>query len=56
MLFLRHEPRAKALMSRLERKHGKAKALSVLAHRLGRTVYHLLAREKTFDAERFFAA
>ena len=55
MLFLRHEPRAKKMMNRMERRHGKGKALSILAHRLGRAVYHLLKREKTFDAEMFFA-
>jgi len=36
-------------------KHGKAKALSILAAKLGRAVYHLLRKQRTFDAERFFA-
>jgi hypothetical protein len=31
---------------RLERKHGKGKTLSILAHRLGRAVYYMLQREK----------
>ena len=56
VLFLRGNPRAQKLLRRLERKHGKGKALSILAHKLGRTVYYILARNKPFDEERFFAA
>jgi transposase len=39
---------------RLERKHGKGKALSILAHKIGRTVYFMLKRKRAFDASRFF--
>jgi hypothetical protein len=31
----------------------KAKALSVLAHKLGRCVYFMLKNEKVFDEKRF---
>lgn len=55
VLFLRGNPPAQTYLSRLTRKHGKGKALSILAHRLGRAVYHMLRREETFNAERFFA-
>ena len=41
------------LFARIERKHGKGKALSILAHKLGRAVYFMLARKKAFDLERF---
>ena len=44
------------LMNRLRRKHGKGKSLSVLAHKLGRTIYYMLLRGKPFDMERFLAA
>jgi hypothetical protein len=40
-------------MARIERKHGKGKALSILAHRIGRAVYFMLARKRAFDLERF---
>jgi transposase len=43
----------RSLIERLRRKHGKGKALSILAHKLGRTVYYMMAREKTFDMQRF---
>jgi hypothetical protein len=41
---------------KLEHKHGKAKALTVLAHKLGRAVYDLLTREQAFDLTRFVTA
>jgi transposase len=53
VLFLAKCPQAKVLLARIERKHGKAKALSILAHRIGRAVYFMLARQKAFDLERF---
>jgi len=56
VLFLRNNPKGQALMARLRRKHGKPKALSILAHKLGRAVYHLLQREIVFDMSKFLAA
>jgi transposase len=53
VLFLAKCPQGKPLLARLERKHGKAKALSILAHRIGRAVYFMLARKRAFDLERF---
>lgn len=55
VLFLRGNPAAQKLIDRLARKHGKGKALSILAHRLGRTVYHMLRKGEAFDSERFFS-
>lgn len=55
VLFLRGNPEAQRYLSRLERKHGKAKALTILAHRLGRAVYHMLRRGTAFDQARFLA-
>ena len=37
----------------LEKKHGKGKALTVLAHKLARAVYHMLKRTTAFDREKF---
>ena len=55
VLMLRHAEIAK-LMNRLRRKHGKGKALGVLSHKLGRTIFHMLKRGKPFALERFVAA
>lgn len=55
VLLLRHAD-AKRLMNRLQRKHGKGKALSVLAHKLGRTIYFMLRRKTPFNMERFMTA
>ena len=55
MLFVRHSPEGKKLRARLEKRFGKGKALSILAHKLGRTVYFMLQRGKAFDRTRFAA-
>jgi len=53
VLFLAKCAPGKRLFARLERKHGKGKALSVLAHKLGRAIYFMLTRNRAFDLERF---
>jgi transposase len=55
-LLLRSCPRAKAWLTRREKKHGKKRALGALAARLGRAVYHLLRKGVAFDEGRFFAS
>ena len=52
---LSHFPESKKLHGRLKRKFGKGKALSILAHKIGRTVYFMLKRNQAFDADRFLA-
>ena len=42
-----------AYLARLEKKHGKGKALSVLAHKLARAVYCMLHKKEAFDMQRF---
>jgi len=42
-----------ALLQRLASKLGKAKALSALAHKLGRAFYHMLHTKEVFDVTRF---
>jgi transposase len=54
LLMLRELPAAKSHVARLEKKHGKAKAISILFARLGRTVYWMLKRKEAFDANRFW--
>ena len=53
--FLRKNPAAKVYYERLVRKHGKGKALTVLAHKLARAVYHIWKQDVVFDQEKFLA-
>ena len=55
-LFLRGNPDAQHWLEKKTRKHNKAKALTILAHKLGRAVYFMLRRENLFDPERFLAS
>lgn len=55
VLFLRKNPDAQKAIQRLASKHGKGKALSILAHKLGRAVYTMLTKRKPFDQVRFMA-
>lgn len=52
VLFLRTNPQGQKYLTRLEKKHGKGKALTVLAHKLARALYHLLKRQTAFDMQR----
>lgn len=53
VLFLRGNEPAKKWLERQTRKHGKGKALSILAHKLGRAVYFMLKNKEVFDREKF---
>jgi len=53
-LFLRCGERAKKWLARQEKKHGKKKALAILAARLGRSLYYMLRKEEAFDEQRFW--
>ena len=54
VIFLRDNPPAKQYVEKLAKKHNKGKALSILAHKLGRAVYFILKRKEPFNAKRFF--
>ena len=56
VLFLRKNGPGQKYANKLRRKHNKGKALSVLAHKLGRATYFMLKRETAFDMKRFLAA
>ena len=56
VIFLRGNPRAKAYVERLTKKHNKGKALSILAHKLGRAVYFILKRKQPFNMDQFLPA
>jgi transposase len=51
--FVRHSEQGKKLRARLEKRFGKGKALSILAHKLGRAAYFMLVRGKAFDVTKF---
>jgi len=54
-LFLRMNPEGQKHLRKLAGRYGKAKAMSILAAKLGRTVYFMLRKERAFDMERFMA-
>ena len=54
VLFLRQNPPAQRFVEQIAVKYGKAKALSILAHKLGRAVYYMLQRKEAFDMTKFF--
>jgi transposase len=56
VLFLRQSQPGKDYVAKLEHTHGKAKALTVLAHKLGRAVYSMLTREQAVDLPRVISA
>jgi len=52
-LMMREMPEVKQRVEVLAKKHGKGKAMTIMSHKLGRTVYFMLKRKKYFDRERF---
>jgi transposase len=53
VLFLRKNPLGQTDLAMLARTHGKANALSILAHQLGRAVYFMLKRPEAFARHKF---
>jgi len=53
VLFLRGNEGAQRMHNRRVSRHGKAKALSILASDLGRAVYFMLRRKEPFDLNKF---
>jgi transposase len=56
VLFLRKNPQGMKYKKRLQQRYGKSKALSILAHRLGRATYYVLKRQQAFDMKRFLSS
>ena len=57
VLFLRHTKDGKKLLAqRSRRSTAKGKALSILAHKIGRAVFYMLSRGTVFSMEKFLAA
>jgi transposase len=53
VLFLRNNARGQQFLARLEKKHGKGKALTILAHKLAHAVYYMLTRDTVFEMDTF---
>jgi len=53
VLYLRGNKEAQKYLQKLQKRMSKAKALSVLAHKLGRCVYFMLKNETVFDEKKF---
>jgi transposase len=53
-LMLRVDERARRWKQRYEQRHGGGKAMSVLAAKLGRAVYHMQRKQEDFNEERFW--
>jgi len=53
VLHLRGNEKAQKYVLKLQKRMGKANALSALAHKLGRCVYFMLTNETLFDESQF---
>ncbi len=53
VLYLRGNEKAQKYLTKLQKRMSKAKALSALAHKLGRCVYFMLKNEVVFDETKF---
>jgi transposase len=54
VLVQKYYPEVKSYLDKLELKHGKGRSLSIMAHKIGRTIYYMLKNEKVFDINKFF--
>lgn len=50
-MLRRHGLAGQQYLARLAQKHGKGKALTILAHKFARAVYDMLKRNTAFDEE-----
>lgn len=53
IMLIRESDEIKAYHDKLKNKHGKAKSLAILSHRIGRAVYYILKNKQAFDMKRF---
>ena len=53
VLYLRGNDKAQRYLQKLQKRMNKPKALSALAHKLGRAAYFMLKHQRVFDEQRF---
>jgi hypothetical protein len=51
--MLRERDEVKTYHQKLKNKHGKAKAMAILSHRIGRAAYFMLKNQRAFDVKKF---
>ena len=56
VLLLKGNPEAQAWLEKKANQHNKAKALTILAHKLGRAVYIMLKKKTVFDQQRLLGS
>ena len=54
VLFLRNNERGQRWHDKLVQRYRKAKAMSIIAQKLGRTVYYMLKRKEAFNPDKFY--
>ena len=53
LLLIRESDAVKELHKKLKNRHGKARALAILSHKLGRAVYYMLKNKQAFNIKKF---
>jgi len=53
LLLIRDSSDVKELHNKLKNRHGKARALAILSHKLGRAVFYMLKNNQAFDIKTF---
>jgi transposase len=53
LLLIREKQEIKDLHLKLKNKHGKARALAIISHKIGRAVYYMLKNNQAFDMQHF---
>jgi len=53
LLLIREKQEIKELHLKLKNKHGKARALAIISHKIGRAVYYMLKNKQAFDMQYF---
>lgn len=52
-MYIRHSEKAKEYLKKLQKKHSKARCLSILTHKIGKAVYFILKNRVPFNEEVF---
>jgi hypothetical protein len=53
VLYLRGNDKAQRYLAKLQKRMSKGKALSALAHKIGRCIYFMLRNKQVFDEDKF---
>jgi transposase len=56
LMMLRYSEDAQQFLARKTKRHGKPRAMTMLARKIARAVYYMFKRKEAFDAVKFFAS